>query len=279
MEVRMGSLLFYELYNGGSVPVSYYLDLDPLQVLEEGCFKHPVFQCLNPKGEVLPGNTAFIEWIFSPLEAKTYTVPIPIHILGGDSVLVSFCGAGYDGRALGEAAPISGDCAPFPVPAIQRVPLPGQAIQISPQNGELAPGESSPCILSLEASGSPGFYYLDLVCQVTSEQALMQYQRELQEWERERDKQASEFTLTDTHAALDGQRTVCTKALPPVQKPSAIGLSRAERRAQREEERVWRSPEPPKPFPLHLGVTVRSHCLEEFHANFPSELHKHYIRR
>ncbi|XP_041119870.1 cilia- and flagella-associated protein 65 isoform X1 [Polyodon spathula] len=331
---------FYELYNGGSVPVSYYLDLDPLQELEEGNFKHPVFQCLNPKGEVLPGNTAFIEWIFSPLEAKTYTVLIPIHILGGDSALVSFCGAGYDARALGEAAPVSGDCAPFPVPAIQRVPLPGQhvflseervsfrdspvyskrsqiiflyntsqtervlfnwqsawestseAVLISPQNGELAPEESTPCILSLEASGSPGFYYLDLVCQVTSEQALMQYQRELQEWERERDKQASEFTLTDTNAAFDGQRAVCTKvsagsvqkprkckALPPVQRPSAGGLSRAERRAQREEERVWRKPEPPKPFPLHLGVTVRSHCLEEFHANFPLELHKHYIRR
>lgn len=33
-----------------------------------------MFECLSPYGEIGPGMTANIEWRFSPLEAKTYTV-------------------------------------------------------------------------------------------------------------------------------------------------------------------------------------------------------------
>ena len=41
-------------------------------------FGHPVFDCLNPSGELMPAHTAAIRWRFSPLEAKTYKVPVAI---------------------------------------------------------------------------------------------------------------------------------------------------------------------------------------------------------
>lgn len=66
----------YELHNGGAVPVCYEVDSAVLSQLQEDNFNHPVLCCLNPKGEVLPGHTAMLEWIFSPLEAKMYHVRI-----------------------------------------------------------------------------------------------------------------------------------------------------------------------------------------------------------
>lgn len=44
--------------------------------IQEKNYHHAVFICLNPRGEIAPGLTAQTEWIFSPLEAKTYTVSV-----------------------------------------------------------------------------------------------------------------------------------------------------------------------------------------------------------
>lgn len=67
-------LQIYELYNGGSVPVTYEIQTNILSQVQEKNFDHPIFCCLNPQGEIQPGTTAQILWIFSPIEAKTYTV-------------------------------------------------------------------------------------------------------------------------------------------------------------------------------------------------------------
>ncbi len=67
-------LQVYELHNGGAVPVRYEVDLALLSQLKVDNFNHPVLCCLNPEGEILPGKTAMLKWIFSPLEAKMYHV-------------------------------------------------------------------------------------------------------------------------------------------------------------------------------------------------------------
>lgn len=77
-------LQVYELHNGGEVPVHYEVDIVALSQLQVDNFNHPVLCCLNPEGEVLPGKTARLEWIFSPLEAKMYYVrvePYPAALL------------------------------------------------------------------------------------------------------------------------------------------------------------------------------------------------------
>ncbi|XP_056390442.1 cilia- and flagella-associated protein 65 [Hyla sarda] len=113
----------YELFNGGSVAVIYEIQLEPLREVQEQNYHHPVFQCLNPRGEILPGATAFVEWIFSPLEAKTYSVTVPIHILGGDSALITFEGIGYDRSVLGGTAVFE---AFSPLSTVPQLTLPGQ---------------------------------------------------------------------------------------------------------------------------------------------------------
>ncbi|XP_066544141.1 cilia- and flagella-associated protein 65 isoform X2 [Amia ocellicauda] len=328
----------YELYNGGSVPLSYHIDMEPLEDLKEENFGHPILQCLNPTGEVQPGRTAFVEWVFSPLEARTYSVDVPIHILEGDSALVSFEGAGYDARALGEAAPLS-DGTPSSLSSTQKVPLPGQlvflseerisfgdipvcskntrmvflyntsetervfytwhscihnagqVVQMHPESGELAAGESSHCVITLCASGSPSFCVQDLICQVTTGGALTQYRSELQQWELEKERQKNEFTVMDRDTKPSTQpkgsaglelkmdsKVRKYKNLPPIQSKGS-GLGRSEHRTQREAADVWRRPDPPRPFLLHLLVTACSHSLLEFQSNFPSLQHKHYIQR
>uniref|UniRef100_A0A8C5PWI0 Coiled-coil domain containing 108 n=1 Tax=Leptobrachium leishanense TaxID=445787 RepID=A0A8C5PWI0_9ANUR len=113
----------YELYNGGAVAVIYEIQLEPLREIQEQNYHHPVFQCLNPRGEIPPGSTVFVEWIFSPLEAKTYSVNVPVHILGGDSALVTFEGVGYDSDILKDSAVFESFS---PLPSIPRLVAPGQ---------------------------------------------------------------------------------------------------------------------------------------------------------
>ncbi|XP_035248497.1 cilia- and flagella-associated protein 65 isoform X2 [Anguilla anguilla] len=342
----------YELYNGGAVPVRFHIDTAPLERLTEDNFGHPVLQCLTPRGEVQSGRTASLEWIFSPLEAKTYTVDVPVHVLEGDSALVRFEGRGWDGRSAGEVPPARLQGCPASVPSTQRVALPGQLVflseervslgdipvcsrstrilfltnvsltegvlytwnlpqdrsqqvQVVPDSGLLDAGQSALCILTLQASGTPSFYLLDLICQVTTERAMAQHEDELQRWEKERERQGNEFTFTEqgieppAHALLEKDAPECVtsahstgttirkyKTLPPICSSDGdlFGVtgarpSREERRARGRAARVWRRPELPRPFLLHLGVTARSHSHLEFQSCFPSRLNTHYIHR
>lgn len=89
-----------------------------------------IFECLNPSGEIPPGCAALIYWQFSPLEARTYMVDIPVHIIGGETVLVTFTGVGYDQRIMGNTLPIR-DVANNTVPDKQVVQVPNQLAYLS----------------------------------------------------------------------------------------------------------------------------------------------------
>lgn len=95
-----------------------------------------------------------------------------------------------------------------------------QALQIAPEQGVMQPGESIPCFITLQPSGIASLCSMDLVCevrnggnvcvpitfllpqprfapQVHSQESLRQHERELREWEREKERQAAEFTITE----------------------------------------------------------------------------------
>ncbi|KAH9495755.1 Cilia- and flagella-associated protein 65 [Bulinus truncatus] len=128
--VPIGELLspiqVYEMYNGGAVPVNYEFDLTPLEIIRKHNFDQPVFQCLNPVGEILPGRTGHIEWRFFPLEAKTYMVDIPVYIHNGETTIITFQGIGYDKRIMGDTMPFSDDPKMSGVATIQKAHVPGQ---------------------------------------------------------------------------------------------------------------------------------------------------------
>ncbi|KAE8299504.1 Cilia- and flagella-associated protein 65 [Larimichthys crocea] len=128
----------YELHNGGALPVRYEVDSAVLSQLQVDNFNHPLLCCLNPEGEVLPGETARVEWIFSPLEAKMYHMDIPIHVQDGDSTLVRFEGRGLYSPTVGSKNPFtSRDTRETPEPCVQRLPFPGQLVFLSEDNVSL----------------------------------------------------------------------------------------------------------------------------------------------
>ncbi|KAM6268884.1 cilia- and flagella-associated protein 65 [Porphyrio hochstetteri] len=353
--VAIGTSLtqFYELYNGGSVPVRFEVQLDNVMRIQKENFQHPVFVCLTPRGEILPGTTGYIEWIFSPLEARTYLVEVPIHVLGGESALITFQGVGYDPSTVEETAP-SSEALPASVFAgSTKLTLPGQAaalshhricfgnipggtkasrlvflnsileskaavfawqisawkdegvLEIAPESGVVQPGESIPCFITLQPSGSPSIYSIDLVCEVYIQEALVQYKKDLQEWEREKERQAVEFTITEKDLGTKkkpksaaGRLSSSTetenlpepsavirkyKTLPPVKNHPMPNLPAGhfQRRLllDKEASRVWVKPEPPKPVLLHLGVTARFCSTEDFFSNFTSEFPKYFLSR
>nr|XP_019945243.1 PREDICTED: cilia- and flagella-associated protein 65 [Paralichthys olivaceus] len=121
----------YELYNAGAVPVHYEVDTAVLSQLKVDNFNHPVLCCLSPEGEVPPGKTAMLEWIFSPLEAKMYHMDVSIHIQDGDSTLVRFEGCGFGTQTLGSSNTFNCSDTLESAPCVQRVPFPGRLVFLS----------------------------------------------------------------------------------------------------------------------------------------------------
>ncbi|KAF7662426.1 hypothetical protein LDENG_00236590 [Lucifuga dentata] len=120
----------YELYNCGSVSVCYKVDEAALIQQQLDNSNHPVLRCLNPEGEVLPGKTAMVKFVFSPLEAKKYHMDIPIHIHCGDSMLMRFEGCGLNSIELGPSNTFNFSNAQ-PSDCVKRVPFPGQMAFLS----------------------------------------------------------------------------------------------------------------------------------------------------
>ncbi|XP_013412505.1 cilia- and flagella-associated protein 65-like [Lingula anatina] len=342
----------YELYNGGAVPVKFEFDLLPLEILKQENFDHPVFECLNPQGEILPGRTAYIEWRFSPLEAKTYMVDVPILVHNGDSALITFTGVGYDRRVMGDTMPITDQHDLSGVPAVQSVPVPGQLLylnqerismgnlplfsqsrqmvnltnksldhvvsyewhvtipgdsqilSIQPAKGTLQPGQSHMCKVTFTACGTPSFYDLDLVCEVTDETEMAVYRKKMKEWDEEKYRQMYEFTITEKDLttdhtvlnveerppsgrlkALNGNRVeseadlIKYSTLPPIKHSSADLERERQQLVGKLHDQFWQKPSPPEPFLIHLGVTARTHNIDDFQVNFPDLLKSTFVDR
>ncbi|XP_064167568.1 cilia- and flagella-associated protein 65 [Anguilla rostrata] len=163
-----------------------------------------------------------------------------------------------------------------------------QQVQVVPDSGLLDAGQSALCILTLQASGTPSFYLLDLICQVTTERAMAQHEDELQRWEKERERQGNEFTFTEqgieppAHALLEKDAPECVtsahsagttirkyKTLPPICSSDGdlFGVTgEAPRLAGRGEEAT--------------AAPARRRQSEEFQSCFPSRLNSHcYLER
>lgn len=64
----------YNLFNGGSTQVKFEIDTSPLEMLKSENFDHMILECLTPTGVIAPGHSFSVEWVFYPLEARTYQV-------------------------------------------------------------------------------------------------------------------------------------------------------------------------------------------------------------
>ncbi|NWU01695.1 CFA65 protein, partial [Urocynchramus pylzowi] len=327
----------YKLYNGGSMPVTFEVQQDNIVKIREKNFQHSVFVCLTPRGEIPPGESGHIEWIFSPLEAKTYTVDVVIDILEGDSTQITFQGLGYNPNIVGEAATSRQFFSSAAIPGSAKLTVPGQAatlshhriclgnipdctkagrlvflnniskskavvftwqfntskkmvLKITPKSGVVQPGESIPCFITLQPTRNPYFCRINLVCEVYIQESLVQYERDLHEWEKEKERQAVEFTITEKDLGTKKKQmspsmvTVIRKykTLPPIkshppprQPPGHIERGLLDKDASP----VWVKPEPPTPLSLHLDVSARSYAIEDFLSNFALDFPRYFLSR
>ncbi|NWV71542.1 CFA65 protein, partial [Malurus elegans] len=331
----------YELYNGGSMPVTFEVQLDNIVKVREKNFQHPVFACLTPRGEILPGETGRIEWIFSPLEAKTYSIDVPIHILEGESTPITFEAVGCNPN-VGEGATSRQFLSSAAFPGSAKLTVPGQAatlshhriffgnipdctkacrlvflnniseskaivfawqiitckeklLEIVPESGVVQPGESIPCFITLRPTRNPSFCRINLMCEVFIQESLVQYERDLQEWEEEKKRQAVEFTITEKDLGAKKKPTApsvvstlktfhqLSLTLPPIKShPSPTQPPGHHERGMplgKNSSQTWVKPEPPKPLLLHLHVSARSYAIEDFLSKFVWEFPRYFLSR
>lgn len=60
-----------------------------------------------------------------------FQVDVPIHIIGGDTALITFTGVGYDKRSLGTTMPMTDGTELTGVPSVQSIPLREQLLYAS----------------------------------------------------------------------------------------------------------------------------------------------------
>ncbi|XP_062354395.1 cilia- and flagella-associated protein 65 [Cinclus cinclus] len=342
----------YTLYNGGSMPVTFEVQLDSIVKMQEKNFQHPVFVCLTRRGEIPPGETGHIEWIFSPLEAKTYMVDVLIHILDGESTQITFQGVGYNPSIIGEAATSRHFFSSAVIPGSAKLTVPGQAailshhriclgnipdctktgrlvflnniskskavaftwqissckknvLEIAPESGVAQPGESIPCFITLQPTRCPSFCRINLMCEVYIQESLVQYERDLHEWEKEKERQAVEFTITEKDLGSKKKLTSPSVRLSDsaqtenIPEPSAVirkhkvlrpikshttpsqppGHTKKGLLLDKDASQVWVKPEPPTPLLLHVDVSARSYAIEDFLSNFALDFPRYFLSR
>ncbi|NXN79821.1 CFA65 protein, partial [Bombycilla garrulus] len=322
----------HKLYNGGSMPVTFEVQLDNIVKIQEKNFQHAVFVCLTPRGEIPPGETGHIEWIFSPLEAKTYTVDVLIHILEGESTQITFQGVGYNSNIVGETATSSQFLSSAVIPGSAKLTVPGQAatlshhricfgnipdcakagrlvflnniskskavvftwqiscckengMEIAPESGVVQPGESIPCFITLQPTRNPSICRINLVCEVYMEESLVQYEKDLHEWEKEKGRQDMEFTITEkelgTKKKLTSPLAVTVirkyKTLPPIKSHPTPSQPPGHTERDKDTSQVWAKPEPPTPLLLHIDVSARSYATEDFLSNFALDFPRYFL--
>eukprot|EP00668_Euglena_longa_P002354 GGOE01002719.1.p1 GENE.GGOE01002719.1~~GGOE01002719.1.p1 ORF type:complete len:1874 (-),score=555.85 GGOE01002719.1:418-6039(-) len=123
-------LQYFELRNDSAEVVQYAVDLAPLAQLQAANYQFPVLQCQNPEGLIPASSSVWLRWLFTPLEAKLYTVEVPISINNGEAQYqVAFRAEGYHQKKVAAEAQMAMRSAEFsvlpeaPRLVLERLPL------------------------------------------------------------------------------------------------------------------------------------------------------------
>eukprot|EP00795_Rhopilema_esculentum_P013350 gene13350-4200_t len=329
----------FPLHNGGGQPVEFQLDVSPLDEIQEKNCGWKIFECLNPTGIINPGETIFISWIFSPLEAKMYSVDVMIHVIGGESNFVTFTGVGYEQSVMGPTMNLA-DQNDGTLPKKQLIPVAEQlmylseerlsfdnvpllsavkrvlflknvsttyaisfrwllekspvseVISIEPAQGYIEPSESSICKVTFLSKGPPAIYDLDCVCEVVNETLMAKYNKELVEWHRKQEEKKLHFTIKESDLEAANKRPgsgpsklrsidavyKLNRSDSDLKKYDALPPIGLETNSTINDSGTEQHPLPPDTFPVHMGVTARTHSIEEFRSNFISVADQYIIQ-
>ncbi|KAL0033550.1 hypothetical protein WJX79_003070 [Trebouxia sp. C0005] len=86
----------YCLRNGGPAELPYSIDTAPLQQLIKLNYGYEILKLLeSPQGVIPPGGVTGLNFIFSPLEDRVYSVALPIKLGNGTKTALHLVGKGY----------------------------------------------------------------------------------------------------------------------------------------------------------------------------------------
>ncbi|MBZ3880635.1 Coiled-coil domain-containing protein 108, partial [Sciurus carolinensis] len=304
----------YELYNGGSVPVTYEVQTSILSQVQEKSFDHPIFCCLNPKGEIQPGTTARILWIFSPIEAKTYTVDVPIQILGWNSAIIRFQGVGYDPHVMGDTAPFHNISSWDNSSIHSRLMVPGQAVFLSQSHislGNIPVQSKCSRLLFLNNISKNEIIVFSweprpldfgeisvkpMVGELTPEETApfvvtlktsvhasfysvdlickVYQQKLMKQYHKELQEWTDEKVRQEAEFIITDRKV---KTLPPIKNKQSLSRPASWNLKITKEETSWSCPQPPKTGMLCLSLTARAHPTDYFQDNFFSEFSCHFL--
>ncbi|KAI8823829.1 hypothetical protein BJ741DRAFT_634238 [Chytriomyces cf. hyalinus JEL632] len=86
----------FRLANHGLMHLTYTIDTAPLQKLKAAEHDFAVFACNKVTGSIPPGGVEFVHWVFRPLEAREYSVDVPITTDDGKTSIITFSGHGIE---------------------------------------------------------------------------------------------------------------------------------------------------------------------------------------
>ena len=88
----------YELWNGGTVPVRFQVDMNQLEQISLANYGFWVLDCLTPEGVIAPSKSFVTQWVFNPLEAREYVFNLKIDLDTLEPAIITFTGRGFDKR-------------------------------------------------------------------------------------------------------------------------------------------------------------------------------------
>lgn len=90
----------YELYNGGTVPIHFQVDMNQLEQISSSNYGFWVLDCLTPEGILAPNKSFVTQWVFNPLESREYQFNIKIDLENCEPAYLTFIGSGFDKRDM-----------------------------------------------------------------------------------------------------------------------------------------------------------------------------------
>jgi len=128
---KQPSVQSYTLFNGSSQTTRFAFDTTILDIVEKDNYEHRIYECLTPEGEIAPYQSKETLWIFSPIEARSYTVGVPLLIENNESLVITMNGSGYDPYVMGDTVKITDFEEIETLPRKQLVIAPNQLMMIS----------------------------------------------------------------------------------------------------------------------------------------------------
>jgi hypothetical protein len=117
---------FVEVHNSGTQQLSVTLDTSPIEAFNDDNYGFPVLSLLSSSELTLsPNSSGFYKFLFRPIEAKTYSLTLPLAVYGSEAPIMNLVGAGVQSDSRGVEDDV------VPVPSYPLIVPPRQSVFVA----------------------------------------------------------------------------------------------------------------------------------------------------